>query len=284
MTLQQTIDSIDATYPVAGQDNDSQGFRDNFSLIKQSLTDANAKVIDLQQKAVLTATTSDNANPNIAVTNDLGGSSITNGTFNRFYPSAYTPSAALTQSTDIDLHNGAFQGFVLGADTQFTFRNWPSTTSGTATGQVATVRIFLTSDSTTARTVTFNAYQGTIVYGNSGINTTGWPATFTVPARYIRPTTVAASANATSITIGDVSNLQIGTKVTYTRNDITGTINTTIAGVNATTGTVTLSNAVVTGGILQGQNITFTYNGPRVIEAFSFDGGATVYLSQVADF
>jgi len=25
---------IDATYPVAGQDNDSQGFRDNFSQIK----------------------------------------------------------------------------------------------------------------------------------------------------------------------------------------------------------------------------------------------------------
>ena len=26
---------IDATYPVAGQDNDSQGFRDNFSQIKK---------------------------------------------------------------------------------------------------------------------------------------------------------------------------------------------------------------------------------------------------------
>ena len=26
--------SIDATYPIAGQDNDSQGFRDNFTVIK----------------------------------------------------------------------------------------------------------------------------------------------------------------------------------------------------------------------------------------------------------
>ena len=32
------INAIDQTYPVAGQDNDSQGFRDNFSNIKTSLT------------------------------------------------------------------------------------------------------------------------------------------------------------------------------------------------------------------------------------------------------
>ena len=29
--------SIDATFPVAGQDNDSQGFRDNFNQIKTDL-------------------------------------------------------------------------------------------------------------------------------------------------------------------------------------------------------------------------------------------------------
>ena len=30
--------SIDATYPIAGQDNDSQGFRNNFSTIKNNFT------------------------------------------------------------------------------------------------------------------------------------------------------------------------------------------------------------------------------------------------------
>ena len=29
--------NIDTTYPVAGQDNDSQGFRDNFTNIKSKL-------------------------------------------------------------------------------------------------------------------------------------------------------------------------------------------------------------------------------------------------------
>ena len=39
-TSQTEINAIDALYPVAGQDNDSQGFRDNFSNIKTSLTKA----------------------------------------------------------------------------------------------------------------------------------------------------------------------------------------------------------------------------------------------------
>ena len=34
---------IDATYPVAGQDNDSQGFRDNFSQIKTQLGTASSE-------------------------------------------------------------------------------------------------------------------------------------------------------------------------------------------------------------------------------------------------
>ena len=33
-------DTIDDTYPVAGQDNDSQGFRDNFSQIQTGLETA----------------------------------------------------------------------------------------------------------------------------------------------------------------------------------------------------------------------------------------------------
>ena len=45
--------SIDATFPVAGQDNDSQGFRDNFNQIKTDLTNAKSELEDLQSNAVL---------------------------------------------------------------------------------------------------------------------------------------------------------------------------------------------------------------------------------------
>jgi hypothetical protein len=40
--------NIDEAFPVAGVDNESQGFRNNFDLIKTSLTVANAEITELQ--------------------------------------------------------------------------------------------------------------------------------------------------------------------------------------------------------------------------------------------
>lgn len=45
--------NINGQYPVAGQDNDSQGFRDNFTNIKNNFTFAFNEITDLQNKAVL---------------------------------------------------------------------------------------------------------------------------------------------------------------------------------------------------------------------------------------
>lgn len=41
--------TIDENFPVAGQDNDSQGFRDNFNIIKTALSVASTEITDLQQ-------------------------------------------------------------------------------------------------------------------------------------------------------------------------------------------------------------------------------------------
>ena len=40
--------TIDENFPVAGRDNDSQGFRDNFSVIKNNFAFAKAEIEDLQ--------------------------------------------------------------------------------------------------------------------------------------------------------------------------------------------------------------------------------------------
>ena len=39
---------INKDYPVAGQDNDSQGFRDNFNVIKTNFTNAKSEIETLQ--------------------------------------------------------------------------------------------------------------------------------------------------------------------------------------------------------------------------------------------
>jgi hypothetical protein len=46
--------NINGSYPIAGQDNDSQGFRDNFTNIKNNLTFAQNEITDLEEKVLLT--------------------------------------------------------------------------------------------------------------------------------------------------------------------------------------------------------------------------------------
>ena len=58
---------INANYPVAGQNNSSQGFRDNFANIKASLGHARLEINELQQKSVLkTAIDGETLNNNMA--------------------------------------------------------------------------------------------------------------------------------------------------------------------------------------------------------------------------
>ena len=61
--------NIDGAYPVAGQDNDSQGFRDNFTNTRTNFTYAADEISDLQAKAVLKA-----ALVGTTLNNDMGGS------------------------------------------------------------------------------------------------------------------------------------------------------------------------------------------------------------------
>jgi hypothetical protein len=53
MTSQIDPNSIDNEYPVAGQDNSTQGFRDNFSFIKINFQEAKNEITDLQNKVLL---------------------------------------------------------------------------------------------------------------------------------------------------------------------------------------------------------------------------------------
>jgi hypothetical protein len=47
--------NIDGSYPVAGQDNNSQGFRDNFTNIKVNFQYAEEEINDLESNAILKA-------------------------------------------------------------------------------------------------------------------------------------------------------------------------------------------------------------------------------------
>lgn len=65
--------NIDGAYPVAGQDNDSQGFRDNFTNTKTNFEYAATEITDLQNKVVLKS-----ALTGTVLNNDMTGSILSN--------------------------------------------------------------------------------------------------------------------------------------------------------------------------------------------------------------
>ena len=62
--------NIDGTYPKAGQDNSSQGFRDNFSSTKNNFTEAKTEIEDLQTNKA-----------NLNSENNFSGNTIQNAVF-----------------------------------------------------------------------------------------------------------------------------------------------------------------------------------------------------------
>lgn len=170
MTSSINFGAINIAYPVAGQDNDSEGFRANFAAIQAGLSAAKSEIEDLQLKAVLTETL---GTETATVANDLNGSTISNGRYSQL--NGVVPSSGLITVTDgtndIDLDLGPLQVFKIQAnDTTLTFRNWNGTPAVPA---FSSVRIHLVSDSN-ARVVTFASESaGTVVLENTmaGVST-----------------------------------------------------------------------------------------------------------------
>ena len=73
MTSAINPNNINGAYPVAGQDNNSQGFRDNFTNTKTNFEYAADEITDLQNKAILKS-----ALTGTTLSNDMGGSLLSN--------------------------------------------------------------------------------------------------------------------------------------------------------------------------------------------------------------
>ena len=156
MTSNINYTAVNTTYPIAGEDNDSQGFRDNFTAISAGLAVAKTELTQLQSSSVLKADLATNTLP---VQNDLNGSTLANAFYNKFY-GVYFNGGTLTAATNIDLWNGPVQKFTLTDDITMTFTHWP--TSGWAK-----VRVVIAADAPydAVRTPTFSTTAGgTIKY------------------------------------------------------------------------------------------------------------------------
>jgi hypothetical protein len=123
MTSQINPNNIDGTYPVAGQPNNTQGFRDNFTNIKTNFSTAKDEITDLENKgifkAALTGTTLDNnMADNLIYAVKLQDLSYT-----------YVQQTATAGAIPIDYAAGQYQLVAPTGNVSLSFSNWPASGS-----------------------------------------------------------------------------------------------------------------------------------------------------------
>lgn len=122
MTSQINPNNIDGTYPVAGQDNDSQGFRDNFTNIRNNFTFTKAELEDLQNKVVLKS-----ALLNTTLSNDFAGNAMVSPALTS-WRETYNNIGSVSGSVTINFVNGNFQRITMSGSTTLSF-SFPANTN-----------------------------------------------------------------------------------------------------------------------------------------------------------
>jgi hypothetical protein len=152
--------AINENFPVAGQDNDTQVFRDNFDTIKTSLQTANTEITALQTatRGLVLGEFDD--------TESGSGSDFNERViFNAVLQNTFTAKSDLgvpPGAVTIDYQNGSYQVVRFTADTTVEFLNFPDSESFPA--RVGKVTLEIYGDN---RTITFVTSGGTVIKKNS---------------------------------------------------------------------------------------------------------------------
>lgn len=130
--------NIDGTFPIAGQDNNSQGFRDNFTNIRNNLGFAKTELEDLQNKAVLKSALSGGS-----IDNDMEGTILQNVTLQSYRSTFYQLSKGVDNTIVMDFQDGNTQYYDLddGPVTITDITGWPSANDSVSTTMTLWIRV-----------------------------------------------------------------------------------------------------------------------------------------------
>jgi hypothetical protein len=136
-----TITTIDENFPIAGQNNDSQGFRDNFNQIKSNLGTAKAEITALEDNTA-----------KINLDNNFNGNEIQDAILINVREKAISQATA----TSIPLHwtFGQYQKVTCLDDLTLTLTSWPES------GSIGKMRIEVLSGSNDTYNITWATTQG----------------------------------------------------------------------------------------------------------------------------
>lgn len=194
MSSQINPNNIDGTYPVAGQPNNTQGFRDNFTNIKTNFQYAEDEISELQSKTILksalTGTTLDNnMADNLVYAVKLNDVSYT-----------YLQNTATSGTITLDYSASNFQYISTTGSISLAFVGWPA--SGSHGNMELTVNV-----TSVAHTMTIPASVSLGLYGIQGISpgTAGVSNTITFARTGVYSFEFSTSDGGTIITVFDYS-------------------------------------------------------------------------------
>jgi hypothetical protein len=157
MTSAINPNNIDGTYPIAGQDNNSQGFRDNFTNTKTNFEYAAEEITELQNKAIfktaLTGTILDN---------NMNGSILSNAQLQDMSETLVN-LGTLSGTVAVNYAAGSYQTVSTNGAISLAFSNFPAAgVAGTVLVQINVTNV--------AHTLTLPAAVNTTKLGIQGLS------------------------------------------------------------------------------------------------------------------
>jgi hypothetical protein len=149
--INSVANRIDAAYPVAGQDNSSQGFRDNFASIKLAFSTATTEISALQLNAAQVTQAND-----FQFNGSLVRAKIQNSGF------VANNTGATTGDLNYALAN-YYKVVTISSATTYSVSNWP------VDGIYAQLRLEITAPASSKHTINFDAVTGTILSDTSNV-------------------------------------------------------------------------------------------------------------------
>lgn len=149
---------INSNYPVPGVNNNSQGFRDNFTAIVTNLNVAATEITDLQNKVVVKQ-----ALTGTVTNNDMANTLISNASTRSFRATTYNLGNALSGSVAINAALGDVHYGTIAGNTTLSFGSWAPT------GTQSNVQLLLSVSNANA-VISFPS-ASVIMNGNTGVTT-----------------------------------------------------------------------------------------------------------------
>jgi hypothetical protein len=263
-------DPIDSNFPVAGTNNSTQGFRDNFSNIKNNLNYAKFELTDLQNKAILKS-----ALIGQTLDNDFSESVISNATL-KSTGVAISDLGGVTGSAELDFSIASHYLITTVDSVTVSFSNWP--TAGICGSMRLVIKI-----TNTAHKLTI---PGSVSRGLSNIARL---TSNSVNGLSIKPPTTISAGSGTTWTVSPAQSQGVGSAanpVTFTGTATGGAsatfrgyiVGVTLTVLSVTTGTITTGMTLAETGGIGSSTIAFDLVGDYVFDFETIDNGTAVLI------